>query len=179
MSATAGEGSTDVVVEEFEKRLVGSPNSSLLWIKYMSTMLKIAGLAKARAVAERALQVVSFREEQEKLNLWLAYLNMEHLYGTPESLKKIFDRSVIYCEPRTMYMQLARMYAAAGKQAECEATYQIIVKKFGQSCKIWSSYAEYLYPLDLGSARKLLPAALKALPKRKHEKLTIKFAQLE
>lgn len=180
MTVPSSAGSpSDAIIEEFEKRLVGSPNSSLLWVKYMSTMLKVADLAKARAVAERALQTISFREEQEKLNLWLAYLNMEHLYGTAESLKRVFDRSVIYCEPRTMYMQLAKMYAASGKRAECEATHQIMLKKFGQSCKTWLAYAEYLYPLDLGAARKLLPAALKSLPKRKHEKVTIKFAQLE
>lgn len=171
--------SPEHVIEEFEKRLVGSPNSSLLWIKYISTLLRLVDIDKARAVAERALQVISFREEQEKMNVWVAYLNMENLYGTPETLKKVFDRSIVYCDACTMHMQLAKIYAGSGKKVEAERTYQILVKKFSQSCKVWLAYAEYLYGYDLGNARKLLNTALKSLPKRKHEKATMKFAQLE
>ena len=27
---------------------------------------------------------MSFREEQEKFNVWIAWLNLEHMYGTTE-----------------------------------------------------------------------------------------------
>jgi hypothetical protein len=39
-------------------------------------------IEKARAIAQRALSTISFREEQEKLNVWCALLNLENLYGT-------------------------------------------------------------------------------------------------
>lgn len=165
--------------EEFERRLLGNPNSSLLWIKYMSAALKLVDIAKARGVAERALQTINFRQEQEKLNIWLAYLNMENLYGTAETLKQVFDRSLIYCEPRTMYMQLARMYAAAGKREPALVAYETLTKKWAGSAKVWLAYGEYLYEGDLGGARRLLTTALRALPKRKHAKVTMKWAQLE
>lgn len=184
--------SLEQTIEEFEKRLVGSPNSSLLWTKYMSTALKLVDLAKARKIAERAIQTISFREEEEKMNIWVAYLNLENLYGTPESMKKVFERSVMYCDPRTMYMQLARIYIHNEKRPEAEQVFQTILKKFGQSCKVWVAYAEFLFPQDIGAARKLLPAALKTLPKRKRTnrhkfalsnftdaKITMKFAQME
>ena len=155
------------MVEEFEKRLVGQPNSSLLWIKYMSTVLKHFDLNKARSIAERALKTISFREEQEKVNLYIAYLNMENMCGSAESLKKVFDRSIIYCDPRTMFLQLAKIYSHGEKWGEAEETYKIIIKKFGESCKVWVEYAEFLYPRDVGSARKLLAQSLAKLPKRK------------
>lgn len=167
------------IIEEFEKRIVGSPNSSLLWIKYISTVLKLTDLARARALAERALSTISFREEQEKLNIWVAYMNMEHLYGTPGSLKKVFERALVYCDARTVYMQLAKIYLAGGKRDEAEETFRTMTKKYGQSCKVWLAYAEFLYERDVGGARKLLAAALRALPKRKHVKATVRFAQLE
>lgn len=165
--------------EEFEKRLIGSPSSSLLWIKYMSTVLKLVDIGRARGVAERALQTINFRQEQEKMNIWLAYLNMENLYGTADTLQRVFERSLVYCEPRTMYMQLARIHAAAGKREQALATYGTLTKKWGGSAKVWFAYGEYLYEGDLGGARKLLTAALRALPKRKHAKITMKWAQLE
>jgi hypothetical protein len=31
----------------------------------------------------RALETINFREESEKLNVWVAYLNLENVYGTP------------------------------------------------------------------------------------------------
>jgi rRNA biogenesis protein RRP5 len=43
-------------------------------------------IEKARAVAQRALSTISFREEQEKLNVWCALLNLENLYGSKVSL---------------------------------------------------------------------------------------------
>lgn len=171
--------STEEVAEEFEKKLLGNPNSSLLWIKYMSTMLQLVELNKARSIAERALQTISFREEQAKLNVWLAYLNLENTYGTPESMQKILNRSLVYCDARTIYLQVAQIYATSEKLNLARATYETLVKKFGQSCKVWVAYATFLYENDVGGARKLLMTALRALPKRKHEKITIKFAQLE
>jgi histidinol-phosphate/aromatic aminotransferase/cobyric acid decarboxylase-like protein len=59
--------------------------------------------------------VFSLREEQEKLNVWVALLNLENLYGTEESLQKVFERAVQYCEPMPVYQQLADIYAKCQK----------------------------------------------------------------
>lgn len=56
-----------------------------------------------------------FREEQEKLNVWVAMLNLENMYGTQESLQKIFERATQYCEPLPVYQQLAHIYAKSDK----------------------------------------------------------------
>ena len=46
---------------DFEMALVASPNSSLVWLKYISFFLERGETAKAREIAERALQKISFR----------------------------------------------------------------------------------------------------------------------
>lgn len=55
------------------------------------------------------------REEQEKLNVWVALLNLENMYGTAESLKKVFERALQFCEPMPVYQQLADIYAKSEK----------------------------------------------------------------
>ena len=60
---------------DFERVLLGSPNSSYLWIQYMSFQLQLSEIDKAREIARRALKTINFREEQEKLNVWIAGMN--------------------------------------------------------------------------------------------------------
>lgn len=55
------------------------------------------------------------REEQEKLNVWVALLNLENMYGTEETLKKVFERALQFCEPLPVYQQLADIYAKSNK----------------------------------------------------------------
>lgn len=55
------------------------------------------------------------REEQEKLNVWVALLNLENMYGTEESLQKVFERAIQYCEPMPVYQQLADIYTKSDK----------------------------------------------------------------
>ena len=47
--------------EDFDRLLIGSPNSSMLWIQYMAFYLHSADIDKARAIAERSLKTISFR----------------------------------------------------------------------------------------------------------------------
>lgn len=48
---------------DFERLILAEPNSSLNWIKYMTFYLQTADFDQARAIAERALRTISFREE--------------------------------------------------------------------------------------------------------------------
>ena len=49
------------------------------------------------------------------MNVWVAYLNLENLYGTPETLKKVFDRAIQYNEPIKVYQQLVTIYIKSEK----------------------------------------------------------------
>lgn len=96
--------------EDFQRLLLGSPNSSYIWMQYMASELHLGEVDKARAVAENALKTISFRDEKEKLNIWNAYMNLENTFGTPEGLKRVFERAVAVNDPKAVYMQLAQLY---------------------------------------------------------------------
>lgn len=57
----------------------------------------------------------ALREEQEKLNVWVALLNLENMYGTEETLMKVFERAVQYNEPLKVFQHLCDIYASSEK----------------------------------------------------------------
>jgi rRNA biogenesis protein RRP5 len=101
---------------DFERVLLGSPNSSYLWIQYMSFQLQLSEIEKAREVAKRALSTINFREEREKLNVWIALMNLENIYGSDESLESVFKDAARHCEPKTVYLRLASILEESGKK---------------------------------------------------------------
>ncbi|KAM3622776.1 uncharacterized protein V6R79_002928 [Siganus canaliculatus] len=164
----------------FERLLIASPNSSLLWLQYMAHHLQATQIEQARAVAERALKTISFREEQEKLNVWVALLNLENMYGSEESLKKVFERALQFCEPMPVYQQLADIYAKSDKIKEAESLYKTMVKRFRQNKAVWLSYGTFLLQQGQNDAASaLLQRALNSLPSKESVDVISRFAQLE
>ncbi|XP_012990759.2 protein RRP5 homolog [Esox lucius] len=164
----------------FERLLLASPDSSLLWLQFMAFHLQATQIEQARTVAERALKTISFREEQEKLNVWVALLNLENLYGTEESLQKVFERALQYCEPMPVYQQLADIYAKSQKTKEAEGLYKTMVKRFRKESAVWLSYGTFLLQQGQSdAANALLQRAIKSLPSKDSVDLIAKFAQLE
>lgn len=165
---------------DFERLLLSSPDSSFLWIQYMSFQLSMSEVAKARAVARRALKAISFREEDEKLNVWLALLNLENSYGTEAEVEQTFKEAIQFNEPKTVHLRMAAIFERTDKVAQAEDMFKRAAKKFSQSSKVWTLFGEFYLAHDQAeSARALLPRALQSLPKRKHIKTIVKFAQLE
>ncbi|OBZ78635.1 rRNA biogenesis protein RRP5 [Grifola frondosa] len=165
---------------DFERLLLGSPNSSFLWVQYMSFQLQLSEVEKAREIARRALRTINFREEQEKLNVWIALLNVENVYGTDETLEAAFKDAARHNDSKTIHLRLAAIFEQSDKLEKAEEQYKRTCKKFGQSSKAWTLFGEhYLKRGQLEEARKLLPRSLQSLDKRKHLKTICKFAQLE
>ncbi|KAF8167718.1 hypothetical protein B0H34DRAFT_645870 [Crassisporium funariophilum] len=165
---------------DFERLLLGSPNSSYLWIQYMSFQLPLSEVDKAREIARRAIRTINFREEQEKMNVWMALLNLENVYGTDESLDLVFKEAARANDSKTIHLKLASVLEQSDKHEKAEEQYKRTCKKFGQSSKVWTLFGEfYLRKGNLEDARKLLPRSLQSLEKRKHLKTISRFAQLE
>ena len=80
------DGVAPKTVNDFERMLVSDYDQSYLWIQYMAYMLENLDAEAARRVAERAVKQVSMTAEDEKLNLWIAYMNLESKFGTIEQL---------------------------------------------------------------------------------------------
>ncbi|XP_060097704.1 protein RRP5 homolog isoform X2 [Heteronotia binoei] len=166
--------------DDFDRLVLGNPDSSILWLQYMAFHLQATEIEKARAVAERALKTISFREEQEKLNVWVALLNLENMYGTEEALMKVFERAIQYNEPLKVFQQLADIYADSEKYKQADDLYNTMLKRFRQEKSVWVKYTTFLLKRGLiEAAHRLLPRALKCLPDKEHVDVISKLAQLE
>lgn len=95
---------------DFERMLLGSPNSSYLWIQYMSFQLQLSEIDKARSIGKRAIQTIHFREEQEKLNVWIALLNLENVYGTDATIEVVFKDAIRHNDSKTIHLRLAAIF---------------------------------------------------------------------
>lgn len=104
---------------DFERLLLGSPNSSYLWIQYMSFQLPLSEVDKAREIARRAIKTINFREEKEKLNVWIAFLNLENVYGTDETLNAIFKEAAQANDSKTVHLTLAAIFDQSDKPEVC------------------------------------------------------------
>lgn len=173
---------------DFERLLLGSPNSSYLWVQYMSFQLPLSEVDKAREIGRRALKTINFREEQERLNVWIALLNLENVYGTGESLEATFKEAARANDSKTIHLRLAAIFEQSDKAEvtlqshpkmillkknlfqKAEEQYKRTSRKFGQSSKVWTLFAQFLLKQgEMEEARKLLPRGLQSLEKRKRE----------
>lgn len=100
---------------DFDRLLLGSPNSSYLWIQYMAFLLQLADVDKARDVARRALRSINFREEQEKLNVWIALLNLENTYGNEQTVDVVFKEAARANDSKTVHLRLASILETSEK----------------------------------------------------------------
>ncbi|KAG0161168.1 hypothetical protein PDIDSM_8702 [Penicillium digitatum] len=170
-------------VADFERLLLGEPDSSLLWLQYMAFQLELGETEKARAIAERALRTITMGQDAEKLNIWVALLNMENTYGDDDSLEEVFKRACQYNDPQEIYERMISIYIQSGKnQKASDLFYDALKKKVSsQSPKFFYNYASFLFDTMASPdrARALLPRALQSLPAHTHVETTSKFAQLE
>ncbi|KAI9892883.1 MAG: rRNA biogenesis protein rrp5 [Vezdaea aestivalis] len=168
---------------DFERLLLGQPDSSLLWVSYMALELQESEVSKARELAERAIRTIGIQEQGEKLNVWVALLNLENTYGTAESVEEVFKRACQYCDSQEMHERLISIFIQSGKLKQADALYQTALKKFSQHPSLWTNYAHYLFnsasPPSADRGRALLARAMQSLPSHTHLALTSKFAQLE
>ncbi|PMD22120.1 nucleic acid-binding protein [Hyaloscypha hepaticicola] len=168
-------------VSDFERLLLGQPDSSELWIQYMAFQMQLSELEKAREVAERAIKSINIREETEKMNVWIALLNLENAYGSDKTVEEVFKRARQYNDAQEIHERLTSIYIQSGKHEKADELFQVLVKKFSQSPTVWYNYAHFLHTTLAAPdrARALLPRATQSLPPHTHLNLTLKFAGLE
>ena len=106
-------------IADFERLLLGQPNSSVLWLGYMAFQLELSDVDKAREVAERALKTINMREQEEKMNVWVALMNLENTYGDEESLEDVFKRACQYHDSQEMHERLLSIYIQSGSNIVC------------------------------------------------------------
>jgi rRNA biogenesis protein RRP5 len=60
----------------------------------MAFMLDKLDLEAARKIAERAVKSVDMTAEEDKLNIWIGYLNLENSFGDQRSLSSVVQRAL-------------------------------------------------------------------------------------
>ncbi|CAM9169417.1 unnamed protein product [Ectocarpus fasciculatus] len=168
--------------DDFERKLLAEPNSSYYWVRYMAMHLMAADVESARRVATRALRVINFREEQEKYNVWVAYVNLEHKYGTMSSLDEVFKRAVNESKGKYLHLHLADLYESSSDISGAESVFELALKRpqYKKSKKVWMAYQDFkLRNSDADSAKKLLQRSLQSLSKHKHVPVLLHYCQSE
>ncbi|KAJ5433393.1 uncharacterized protein N7458_012549 [Penicillium daleae] len=170
-------------VADYERLLLGEPDSSLLWLQYMAFQLELGEVEKARTIAERALRTITMGQDSEKLNIWVALLNLENTYGNDDSLEEVFKRACQYNEPQDMYERMISINIQSGKNEKADDLFRTAMKKkiSTQSPKFFLNYASFLFDTMAAPerGRGLLSRALQSLPAHTHVETTSKFGQLE
>lgn len=168
--------------DEFERKLLAEPNSSYYWVRYMAMHLMAADIESARRVASRALRVINFREEKEKYNVWVAYVNLEHKYGSMSSLDEVFKKAVNESKGKCLHLHLAELYEQAGDLNGAQAVFELALKRpqFKKSKKVWMAYQQFkLRNGAADEAKKLLQRSLQSLSKHKHVPVLLQYCQSE
>ncbi|XP_050078615.1 protein RRP5 homolog [Anopheles maculipalpis] len=165
--------------DQFDRLVLAQPNNSMLWIRYMAFHMESAELEKARAVARKALKAIHFREETDRLNVWLALLNLEIRYETVDSFKEVLQEAIQYNDAFKVYTRVIDILIDCEKHAEVQELLELLLKKFRKQNDMWYLVADAWYRIGQGSKVKpLLSQALKSLPTRDHIPLIVKFAFL-
>ncbi|XP_050380953.1 rRNA biogenesis protein RRP5 [Argentina anserina] len=167
--------------EEFEKLVRSSPNNSYVWIKYMEFVLSMADVEKARSIAKRALETINFREENEKLNVWVAYFNLESKYGSPPevAVMKVFQKALQYHDPKKVHLALLGVFERSELHKLADELADNMIKRFKKSCKVWLRRVQRLLLQQQDGVQDLVSRAEKILPKHKQIKFLSQTAILE
>lgn len=119
----------------------------------------------------------------DKLNLWIAYINLENSFGTQESLSEVVKRALEVNDSKKVYLQLVNIYRGSDKNDLIEPIFKKLCKKYFESLEIWSAYAEFLFDMKdqegYTQPKTVLQKSLQALPQHLHINMISKFGMLE
>ncbi|XP_018325003.1 protein RRP5 homolog [Agrilus planipennis] len=167
--------------DQFDRLLIANPNSSKLWIQYMAFHIGNTQNDRARAVARKAIETIDMRESQEKLNVWLALLNLENRFGDKESFDKTFEEASRCNDSYEVYIETIKMLADSQRYAEMQEKIRRVKGKFKQDPRMWIDIAKIYYTSGrFSDARNLKQGALRSVVnKKEHVDLITKFAIME
>jgi rRNA biogenesis protein RRP5 len=102
-------------VADFERLLLGQPNSAELWVRYMVFQRELNEIEKARQIARRALTVMNPREEKERLDVWTALLHLENGACSDDTIEETFKEACQHNDAREVHERMIKIYISSGK----------------------------------------------------------------
>ncbi|KAH7063320.1 hypothetical protein B0J12DRAFT_781138 [Macrophomina phaseolina] len=170
-------------VADFERLLLGDPNNSALWMQYMAFQIGLNEVQKAREIGERALKTINIREQDEKMNIWTALLNLEIEQGNDDAVDETFKRACEYCDTEEMHNKLINIYTSTGRHQKADDLFQRMtkIKSITPNPAFWLNYAKFVMTTlnNPDRARALLPRATQSVPTQHHRQLTANFGAIE
>ncbi|CAM8882388.1 unnamed protein product [Rhodiola kirilowii] len=176
------EGDIPRTADDYEKLVRISPSSSIVWINYIRFLIDMGDIDKARLVAERAVSTISYREETETLNAWVAYINLENKYGNPpeEAVQKIFERALQHCDSEKLHLAMFNVYERTGQSNLADELIDKMSKKlFKKSIEVWLRRVRWFLKQHPEEVKDVVSRALLSLPRDKHIDFITKAAILE
>ncbi|RKP01659.1 hypothetical protein CXG81DRAFT_1998, partial [Caulochytrium protostelioides] len=165
-------------IDDYERLVVSSPNASLVWVHYMAFHLKTSQVPMARTTAERALKVISVREEAERFNVMQAWLNLELAFGTEATLAPVLSRAMQSFEPLKVLLHVANVYEKKSDTEKAQQTYDQLIKKCRDAPETWIQYGQFLFRQGQAkAAQSQLEKALKSVDPVHHVALIQNFAR--
>lgn len=153
--------------DQFERLVLAQPDDSRNWINYMVFHMQANEIEKARVVARKGLNKISFRETGEILNVWVALLNLELRYGDKSTFDKVLSEALRLNDPFKVYEKCLHIYADCRKIPELCDMVSTVTKKFRANSDAWTISATTFFAVGLeDKAKQLLTRALKSLPDR-------------
>ncbi|CAG8514945.1 3637_t:CDS:2, partial [Ambispora leptoticha] len=166
--------------QDFERALLGSPNSSVLWLQYLAHQIGMGEIQKAREIGARALETINQVEETERMNVHKALISLEVQFGSEEDVARVFTSALQVCNAKPLYFALADDYEVHGKIKAAEETYRNMMKKFPEDLEVCSKFGLFLFQQGKNEiARELHKTCLKRFEKRDQIQITTKFATME
>jgi len=165
---------------EYEQLVLASPDSSFIWIQYMAFLISLGEVDRARSIAERAIQTINYREEGEKFNIWVAWLNAENMYGNEEGSLQLLHRALTHTDPRRMYLAAVDIFDKTAHTDLAEQCLKAMCRKFSAAPDVWLRAVKYrLTHDDAEGAKKTLGRSLQSLPRHAHVFMASQTALLE
>lgn len=165
---------------EFEQMIMSSPNSSYVWIQFMAYLIAQGELEKARITAQRAVKTITFREQDEKFNVYMAWLNAEIAYGTEESTDEVFKKAMSLSSQSKVLKTALDMYELAGKTERAQHVAKTLCKLYSDVPESWIRVIRfYLKQGDANQANLHYGKSLQALHPRHHVHMATQAALLE
>ena len=165
---------------EFEQLVMSSPNSSYVWIQFMAYLIAQGELEKARATAQRALKTIQFREQDEKFNVYMAWLNAENAYGTEESTDEVFKKAMANSSQSKVLKTALDIYETTGKVERAREVSKSLCKLYSDNPESWIRVIRFhLRQGDAEQAKVHYRKSQQALHRRHHVHMSQQAALLE
>ena len=162
----------------YERIILKDHDNSLNWIEYASYILDTLNLPSARQIFERALKIIDIAKTKEKLNIWVAYLNLENIYGDKNSFEKVFERAKEVCDKKLLYKHVIQIYNSSKKYEESLDLYKILIKDYFSDLDIWKNYIEFLFESNTLDTKEGLNKSMQVLNKKNQLDIMCWYGQL-